>query len=61
MQTIVIQVNGKMRSKIEVQADLEKEMLEKIALEDEKVKSAIENKEIKKIIIVPGRIINIVV
>jgi len=61
MQTIVIQINGKMRSKIEVQADLEKETLEKIVLEDEKVKSAIENKEIKKIIIVPGRIINIVI
>lgn len=59
--TVVIQVNGKLRDKIEVEINLDKDQLERIALESEKVKSFIEGKEIRKVIIVPNKIVNIVV
>ncbi|QIB26648.1 leucine--tRNA ligase [Caloranaerobacter azorensis] len=58
--TIVIQVNGKVRDKIEVDANIDKESLEKLALNSERVKSFIEGKEIKKIIVVPKKLVNIV-
>ncbi|MBN2185701.1 MAG: leucine--tRNA ligase [Candidatus Krumholzibacteriota bacterium] len=57
---LVLQVNGKIRSKIEVEKDIEKERLEEIALEDEKIKPLLSGKEIRKIIIVPGKLVNIV-
>lgn len=59
--TIVIQVNGKIRAKIEVEAGKSKEELEKIALNNPKIIPHINNKEIKKIIVVPDKIVNIVV
>ncbi|TFG88591.1 MAG: leucine--tRNA ligase, partial [Candidatus Atribacteria bacterium] len=58
--TLVLQINGKIRSKIEVEKDIEKEILEQIALEDEKIKPMLSGKEIRKIIIVPGKLVNIV-
>ncbi len=58
---LVIQVNGKVRDKIKVPADIsEKEAKEK-ALASEKIKKYTEGKEIKKTIFVPGRLINLVV
>ncbi|NDF11350.1 MAG: leucine--tRNA ligase [Proteobacteria bacterium] len=57
---IAIQVNGKLRSAIEINAGLDEESLKKIALGEESVQSAIAGKEIKRIIIVPNRIINVV-
>jgi leucyl-tRNA synthetase len=58
--TLVLQVNGKVRGKIEVAADISKQDIEKIALADENVQRFIEGSTIRKIIVVPGRLVNIV-
>ncbi len=58
---IVVQVNGKVRSKVKVAKDASKEQLEEIAKEDEKVKELVEGKEIVKVITIPGKLVNIVV
>ncbi len=53
--------NGKTRFTVDLPADIKKEEIEKAVLEDERTKSRLEGKEIRKIIIVPGRMINIVI
>ncbi|MFH0956088.1 MAG: class I tRNA ligase family protein, partial [Candidatus Falkowbacteria bacterium] len=58
---LVIQVNGKVRDNIEVSADISEEEAEKIALESEKIKKWLEKKEVKKVIFVKGKLVNIVV
>jgi leucyl-tRNA synthetase len=58
---LMVQVNGKLRSKISVAADANKETIEALALADESVQRFIDGNEIRKIIVVPGRLINIVV
>ena len=58
---LMVQVNGKLRSKISVAADADKDSIEALALADENVQRFIEAKEIRKVIVVPGRLINIVV
>jgi len=58
---LVIQVNGKLRSNIEVAVDTNKDELEKTALQNETIKRHLEGKTVKKIIIVPNKLINIVV
>ena len=58
--TIVFQVNGKLRGKADLPRNASKEEIEKIALNDESVKKYIEGKNIKKVIVVPGRLVNIV-
>ena len=58
---IGVQVNGKLRGSIKVNKDEEKEVLEKLAKENENVKKHLEGKTIVKTIIVPNRIVNIVV
>lgn len=57
---IVLQVNGKVKSKITVAKSLGKEELEKIAQEDDKMKENLEGKTIRKVIVVPGKLVNIV-
>ena len=59
--TIGVQVNGKLRGTINITKDLSNEEIEKIALENENVKKFTEGKEIVKIIVIQGRIVNIVV
>ncbi len=59
--TMPIQINGKRRSEIEVPADLPKEEVEKLALADQAVIKALDGGTPKKLIVVPGRIINVVV
>ncbi len=54
-------MNGKVRSRTVVAADAGEEQVRFIALADEKVKSAIEGKEIVKVMVVKGRLVNIVV
>ena len=49
-----------MRARIVVDKDSTKEELEKIALEDEEVKAFLVGKEVKKVIGIPGRLVNIV-
>ncbi|MBB3906993.1 leucine--tRNA ligase [Anoxybacteroides rupiense] len=58
---IVVQVNGKVRAKLHVPADASKEQMEQIALEDAKVKEQLDGKTIRKVIAVPGKLVNIVV
>ena len=58
---LVVQINGKVRDKIEVDSKLSKEELEKIALKSEKVKNWINEKEIKKLIFIPPKLISIVI
>ena len=58
--TLVVQVNGKVKDKIEVDAESTKEDLEKHALESEKVKQFLADKQVVKTIVVPGRLVNIV-
>jgi leucyl-tRNA synthetase len=59
--TIVIQVNGKLRSKIEVPAGISEDKLKELVLADEKLKPWIQNKPIKNFIVVPQKLVNIVV
>ncbi|MCG3147685.1 MAG: Leucine--tRNA ligase [Verrucomicrobiae bacterium] len=56
---IVVQVNGKVRDRLDVPVDIPKEDLEKLALTNEKVKESVAGKQIKKVIIVPGKLVNI--
>jgi leucyl-tRNA synthetase len=58
---IVIQVNGKLRSKFSVAADAAEETIKQIALEDDRVKKFIDGRDIKKVIYVKGKLVNIVV
>jgi leucyl-tRNA synthetase len=58
---LIIQVNGKVRDKIEVKIDISKDEAEKIALNQEKVKNSLNNQKPKKIIFVRGKLINIVI
>jgi len=58
--TLVIQINGRVRDKIEAEADIFEEKARDLALAQEKVKKWIGGKEIKKVIFVPGKLINIV-
>ncbi|WJQ10009.1 leucine--tRNA ligase [Geobacillus stearothermophilus] len=57
---IVVQINGKVRSRLHVPADLPKEALEERALADEKIKEQLEGKTVRKVIAVPGKLVNIV-
>ena len=58
--TLVVQINGKVRDKLTVPANLTKEELEKAALESERINTLINGATPKKIIIVPNRLVNIV-
>lgn len=57
---IVVQVNGKVRAKLNIPKDLSKEEMQDLALANDNVKMSIEGKEIKKIIAVPQKLVNIV-
>ena len=59
--TMPIQVNGKLRGQIEVQKDLEPSEIEILALAEEPVQRALNGASPKKIIVVPGRIVNVVI
>jgi leucyl-tRNA synthetase len=58
---VILQVNGKVRSKVEVEKDLDQAELEKIALADERIQQWTAEKDIKKVIVIPNKIVNIVV
>ena len=59
--TLVVQINGKVKDKIEVDSESTKEDLEKVALASEKIKSLTCDKTIVKVIVVPGKLVNIVI
>ncbi|MDP1620079.1 MAG: class I tRNA ligase family protein [bacterium] len=58
---LVVQVNGKMRDMLKVGADIDQDGAKAVALESEKIKAYVAGKEIRKIIFVPGKLLNIVV
>ena len=59
--TIAVQVNGKVRGKFEADKDADKEVVEKQAMELESVKKYTSEGEVKKVIVIPNKIVNIVV
>ena len=59
--TMIVQVNGKVRGKIEVASETTEDEMKKLALEIDNVKTFTEGKEIVKTIVVPNKIVNIVV
>ena len=59
--TYVFQVNGKIRDKLEVNVDTTKEEIESLALASENIQKYIDGKPIKRIIVVSGKLVNIVV
>ncbi len=59
--TLVVQINGKVKDKIDVDEALSQDELKAVALESQKVKELIDGKEIVKVIVVPKKLVNIVV
>jgi leucyl-tRNA synthetase len=57
---VVVQIMGKVRAKLNVDKDISKDELEKQALRDEKIQELLEGKTIRKVIVVPGKLVNIV-
>ncbi|MBC2104521.1 leucine--tRNA ligase [Listeria booriae] len=57
---IVLQVNGKVRAKVTVAKDLSREALEELARDNDKIKEEIAGKTVRKVIAVPGKLVNIV-
>ena len=57
---IVVQVNGKVRGKITVSADVTQEQIESLALADPKVAGFLDGKKVQRMVYVPGRLLNIV-
>ena len=58
---IVVQVNGKLRGKVSVSADADDETISKAAMADPNVQRFVAGQEVRKLIVVPGRLVNIVV
>ena len=58
---LVVQVNGKLRGRIQVAADAARETIEQVALADADVRKFTEGKEVRKVILVPGKLVNVVV
>ena len=58
---LMVQVNGKVRGKISVAADTTKDVIEQTALSDANVQKFSEGKNVVKVIVVPGRLVNVVV
>jgi len=58
---MVVQVNGKLRAKITVATDADKESIEKLALSEDNVKKYIDDKPVRKVIVVPKKLVNIVI
>jgi len=59
--TIIVQVNGKLRAKMEVSKDISEDQAKELALSQENVKKFVGNKKPAKVIYVPGRLVNVVV
>ena len=57
---MAVQVNGKVRDRIQIPADIDKADIERIALESENVERHTDGKSVKKVIVIPGKLVNIV-
>jgi len=60
-QVLVVQVNGKLRSQVEVAPDADEAVIREAALADDKVARHVGDKPVRKIIVVPGKLVNIVI
>jgi leucyl-tRNA synthetase len=58
---IVVQVNGKLRGRVSVAADASRDAIERAALADANVRRHVEGQPVKKVVIVPGKLVNVVV
>ena len=58
---LVVQVNGKVRGRIEVAPDASQEVIESMVIDEENVQKHIADKVVRKIIVVPGKLVNVVV
>ena len=58
---LVVQVNGKLRGRVSVASDATRDAIEAIALADENVQRFVDGKDIRKVVVVPGRLVNVVV
>jgi leucyl-tRNA synthetase len=58
---LMVQVNGKLRGKVSVAADADNDSIQAMAMADENVQKFTQDKDIRKVIVVPGRLVNIVV
>jgi leucyl-tRNA synthetase len=59
--TLVVQVNGKLRGRIEISADELEDDVKRKALDDENVRRFIDGKEVRRVVVVPRRVVNVVV
>ena len=57
---LVVQVNGKLRSRIQADAEADRDQLETLAMADENVQRFIEDKTVRKVVVVPGKLVNVV-
>ncbi|UZP67751.1 leucine--tRNA ligase [Desulfovibrio mangrovi] len=58
--TVVVQVNGKVRARLEVPADADQESVKSLALNDENVAKHVEGLTVRKVIVIPGKLVNVV-
>ncbi len=61
MITLVVQINGKLRARLEAPADISEEAAREAALSDENIQRHIAGREVRKVVYVPGRLVNVVV
>ena len=59
--TLIVQVNGKLRGKVSVAADAQRDAIEAAVLSEENVSRHIGDQRVKKVIVVPGKLVNLVV
>ncbi|TDI34410.1 MAG: leucine--tRNA ligase [Acidobacteria bacterium] len=59
--TLVVQVNGKVRSRLTLPANQTEDEVRRLALEDEKIQGLLDGMEIKRVVVVPNRLVNVVV
>ena len=60
MITLIVQVNGKLRDRIVVEPGISDEEAERLALASENVRQTLEGRPVRKVIVVPGRLVNVV-
>ena len=58
--TLVVQLNGKLRDRLEVPTGMGREEVERLALESEKIQPYLSERSVRKVIVVPDRLVNIV-
>jgi len=59
--TLVVQVNGKVRSRLTLPANQTEDEVRRLALEDEKIQRLLDGMEVKRVVVVPNRLVNVVV